>query len=871
MKVPPKHKEHLFTLSATVVYFLLTLLVTHPIPFRLSSVIAGGPPFDALQYTWSLWWVKEAIFTLHTSPANLLLLHHPAGTTLPFLFAIPYIYFVGIPLSTFLSPPAVYNVQLLASFVLSGLTMYLLCRELGIDRRAAFVGGLIYGFFPSRIAHATAGHLPHVTTYWFPLYALFLVRVVRAPTLRNSLLCGGSLGISLLVHVMHIPYLLLPLTVVYLVYEFAIVRRSWPNRHTIKALSLAFVVGGIIALPWFVPLIIATLQGQTAHMRSGGTLSFSADLLSFIAPSPYNPVLQNLGLVPSLSHQIVPNFLVLNESLGYLGLLALALGVWGAWQRRREVGSWVIVALGAALFSLGPLLQVGGQLVSLAQNRLQTFIPLPYALVTELPFMEWGRTPNRLNATIVFALAVLAAYGLADLLGRTPRRRGFVLTAVLVPLIVAESIPLWPFPTLSTDAPTYLHTLSNDVSQSGVLSLPMTTRRINHYSLFYQTTHHHPIVGGYVHRELPSIPGLLPFLEDVTLVPPPVDVISRPDPTVIRPLLQAYDIGYVFLFEDAFVDPIPNRQFLSAALESPAAVEYEVSLFQVSPEATEVENLVYGLDRESWHPVETWADAPARWMPEYADLYIYSPEAQEGVLHFTAMPILSTQRLQIEVNDTPLTPLLIGDWMTYTTPLFALEPGLNRIALQADGGCTTFVGDPRCAGPARTAGASCDSYLREERCLSVLFQNIHFLPATAGPAEHPLDVVLGERVRFVGYNIEEPVEPGHTFPLTLYWQALGHIEEDYVIFVHLLGPDGELLVQHDSPPLGGTYPTSAWVEGDLFFHQVVLTIPADAPPGQYDLLVGMYTYPEIARLPVASDRPYAQDGLIWLQHVDIEP
>jgi hypothetical protein len=44
----------------------------------------------------------------------------------------------------------------------------------------------------------------------------------------------------------------------------------------------------------------------------------------------------------------------------------------------------------------------------------------------------------------------------------------------------------------------------------------------------------------------------------------------------------------------------------------------------------------------------------------------------------------------------------------------------------------------------------------------------------------------------------------------------------------------------------------------------------EVPPGEYDLVVGMYTYPDIVRLPVAGDRPYAQDGLVWLQRVEIE-
>lgn len=173
-------------------------------------------------------------------------------------------------------------------------------------------------------------------------------------------------------------------------------------------------------------------------------------------------------------------------------------------------------------------------------------------------------------------------------------------------------------------------------------------------------------------------------------------------------------------------------------------------------------------------------------------------------------------------------------------------------------------------GPARTAGAGCSPYLRLERCLSILFQNIRFQPTTTGPAESPLDVVLGDHVRFLGYDIGETPVAGQSLSLTLYWQALDAVKQDYTIFVHLLGSDGNLLAQHDAPPIEGLYPTSQWIVGDIFSHQITFYIPEDAPPGQYELLTGMYIYPDLTRLPVSSDRPYAQDGLIWLQSVEIQ-
>ena len=119
-------------------------------------------------------------------------------------------------------------------------------------------------------------------------------------------------------------------------------------------------------------------------------------------------------------------------------------------------------------------------------------------------------------------------------------------------------------------------------------------------------------------------------------------------------------------------------------------------------------------------------------------------------------------------------------------------------------------------------------------------------------------------VRLLGYTLRPSQSD---LALTLYWQAVVPPTEDYTLFVHLLGEDGRLLAQWDGQPVAGLYPTSAWPVGEIFTQQVRLPLPAAAPPGRYDLLAGMYTYPDLQRLSVESSRPYAQDGLVWLQSI----
>lgn len=123
----------------------------------------------------------------------------------------------------------------------------------------------------------------------------------------------------------------------------------------------------------------------------------------------------------------------------------------------------------------------------------------------------------------------------------------------------------------------------------------------------------------------------------------------------------------------------------------------------------------------------------------------------------------------------------------------------------------------------------------------------------SGPPETPipLEVNLAGRILLVRAQLARTAfRPGDPIDLTLYWRALQPPEADCVVFVHLLGPDGALVAQQDVPP---PVSTLAWQPGMevLDPHRVVL--PPQAPPGRYQLRVGMYPAGEPgARLEVVD-------------------
>ncbi len=121
---------------------------------------------------------------------------------------------------------------------------------------------------------------------------------------------------------------------------------------------------------------------------------------------------------------------------------------------------------------------------------------------------------------------------------------------------------------------------------------------------------------------------------------------------------------------------------------------------------------------------------------------------------------------------------------------------------------------------------------------------------TATPP-HPMRADFGGAIRLLGYEMGE-ARAGQPFSLTLYWQALQEMEEDYTVFVHLLDPQsGAILTQVDEMPQRGTYPTSLWVADEVVRDEHVLLLPT-LPPGSYFLRVGLYVKGTGRRLPVGE-------------------
>ncbi|MGQ9598503.1 MAG: glycosyltransferase family 39 protein [Anaerolineae bacterium] len=120
------------------------------------------------------------------------------------------------------------------------------------------------------------------------------------------------------------------------------------------------------------------------------------------------------------------------------------------------------------------------------------------------------------------------------------------------------------------------------------------------------------------------------------------------------------------------------------------------------------------------------------------------------------------------------------------------------------------------------------------------------------PLQRERRAEFGNQLALVGWSLplSPELKPGDSLTLTVVWQAQQKLGVDYTAFAHLVDGKGHGWAGDDHAPYRGLYPTSAWGAGEMVRDRFTLTVPADAPPGLYDVQVGWYDPASGERLSV---------------------
>jgi len=600
----------------------LTLLaagMTWPLIAKLSSRFPGTDTwaFDESTFAWNLWYFKHALLDLHVSPLHTDLIWYPLGID---LILYTYNFFnalIALPLQLALSLPVASNLTLLVATVLSGFGAYLLAlsvlggkwanarvltgeladaqagsrRDLSLHL-AALLAGIIYAFASNRAVYAALGHYNFYTTQWLPFFALYLLKTLRQPGIRNAIMAGLFFALAALAEITYASFLVL-----FALVALVALWKALPRRR--DALGRICVAGAVACLLWspiLLPVAREFLSGDYALSGWGESVKLSADLIGLETPTDLNPALRPLSASAALGatagqsqiERWKAELRAVEEGKGrfsdintvFLGYLTLALAAVGGITGGRRAAVWRWVALVFGILALGPLLQINGRFRFSLDNLLPEGItfPLPSALLHYVPLLNANRASNRNSLILMPALAILAALGAQWLLEKIEVRKTASENRLARPLLIggaaavlalgilAEHLAV-PLPTTDAGIPGIYRQIAAEPGNFAVMQLPLGWR--NSFGVlgseqtqlqYFQTALGKPIIGGNISRA-PAFKmeyfGRIPLFKALTdlemykPVAPATDSAARDQAAA---LMALFDVRYIVT-----TPPIPGR------------------------------------------------------------------------------------------------------------------------------------------------------------------------------------------------------------------------------------------------------------------------------------------------------------------------
>jgi hypothetical protein len=691
-------------------YIFLAAILTNPVMCVIGQFIPGH--LDAFYWMNYLWYSHSIVF----SPQNYTtgystLLFWPTGIPL-MSFTSAFNQILAVILLSFISLPTTYTLLWISTFIIGAFGAYLLVEYLTRNHIAAFIAGLAFAFSPYHFAHAQ-GHLGATTIQWIPFCALFLMKMYLENNLKYSFIAGIFF---ILVGMSDLQYLVFMGIFVALIFLFEVwtrgMREGPDYLDNLKHILKKYLLFGLVAVIGILPFVIGDITiatSATNYLKPDpieATL-YSADILSFFIPSSLHTV---FGAITGPLYQ---NFAGnVWENTTYIGYTILFLSLYAVWKLRKQVlvKFWLLSAILFSLFSLGPILHVNGKTIFNILNT-STTIPLPYMLLSKItPFLENSRTPGRLFVIATLAFAVLAGYGIAELLNSKDTRK-YLFSVLLCGLIIFEFLSM-PYIISPVDQPAFYKNISSDNDTYALLEIPATGNYTAGVMIEYaQTIHRKPIVGGQVAR-MPTnardFESNTPLVRELTFSDKPQnDIINQSVFSVGNSVLQYYNIRYVVLHKDSLTsEKLENAQsFITQCNPSLPKVYEDNMLVVYAQNRTEPVSSFMSLG-SGWLEIENWSGTSTRWMSSSnASILVYSDNERDTWLNFTAMSFAKKRSVLIRVNNETIASYPITTAFAEVSVPVRINKGLNNLEIVSSNGCKRPVDivsynttDTRCLG-----------------------------------------------------------------------------------------------------------------------------------------------------------------------------
>ncbi len=157
----------------------------------------------------------------------------------------------------------------------------------------------------------------------------------------------------------------------------------------------------------------------------------------------------------------------------------------------------------------------------------------------------------------------------------------------------------------------------------------------------------------------------------------------------------------------------------------------------------------------------------------------------------------------------------------------------------------------------------------------VLLGTVQLLPRESPlNVPNPMSVNFGGEAELVGYDVSRLVMyPNSQVKVTFYWRAKRPMTTDYRVFTQILEPNTtHVFGADDAMPAQWTRPTHTWQPGEIIKDEHIFTVNKDAPPGTWQIAVGMYELTpdqQFRRLRIITPDGGEANDILYLTRVKI--
>ncbi len=152
---------------------------------------------------------------------------------------------------------------------------------------------------------------------------------------------------------------------------------------------------------------------------------------------------------------------------------------------------------------------------------------------------------------------------------------------------------------------------------------------------------------------------------------------------------------------------------------------------------------------------------------------------------------------------------------------------------------------------------------------NVRFYHIEIEEGPVGQGPIGVFVNFENTLSIAAYQLERwVVSPGTTIHLTLHWQALTDVDEDYLVSIRLLGSDGAPRAQVEGQLTAS--PASLWTQGQAVPATYDLPLSLDTPPDIYEIEVRLQRAATGETLTILDAEGQPQDDRAFISRLRIE-